>query len=147
MSETEPNLRMLRLEWLTAQVLLALGVVVGIAGFFAPVSFKAGPSSAVSSPGNTSVPASRAEIAAAFCNSAVGKARNFGVVPSDTRPSGVPDKTDVVGRYVCAAEDASNKFTVSVDLLCRDVGTERCFSLFNVTQSDGTVLYQRQDQQ
>jgi hypothetical protein len=147
MSEAAPNLRMLRLEWLTAQALLALGVVIGIAGFFAPVSFRTGPASSVSPPGSTGAPASRAEIAAQFCSTAVTKARDFGVVPGDTRSSSVPDKTDVVGRYVCTAENGSNKFTVSVDLLCRDVGDGRCFSLFSVSQSDGTVLYQRQDQQ
>jgi hypothetical protein len=145
MSQAEHNLRMLRLEWLTAQVLLALGVIIGIAGFFAPVSFKAGPGSIPSIPGAASAPSSQAAAAQQFCSTAVARARDFGVVPGDTRPSGVPDKTDVRGRYVCAAETSSSKFTVSVDLLCRDVGTESCFSLFNVTQSDGTVLYQRQD--
>jgi hypothetical protein len=147
MSEAEPNLRMLRLEWLTAQVLLALGVIIGIAGFFAPVSFKAGPGSTSSTPGAASAPSPQAAAGEQFCSTAVARARDYGVVPGDTRPAGMPDKTDVTGRYVCAAENASGRFTVSVDLLCRDIGTERCFSLFNVTQSDGTVLYQRQDQQ
>jgi hypothetical protein len=145
MSEAEPNLRMLRLEWLTAQVLLALGVVIGIAGFFIPVPFKAGPSSTVSEP--ASVAPSKTGAGEQFCSSAVATARDFGVVPSDTRPTGMPDKTDVRGRYVCAAQNGSASFTVSIDLVCRDLGAERCFSLFNVTQSDGTVLYQRQDQQ
>lgn len=147
MSEGEPGLRLLRLEWLTAQVLLALGVVIGIAGFFLPVSFRAGPSSTVSEPGAASAPPARAAAGEQFCSSAVATARDFGIVPGDTRSSGMPDKTDVRGRYVCAADSGSSKFTVSVDLICRDLDTERCFSLFNVTQSDGTVLYQRQDQQ
>jgi hypothetical protein len=138
---------MLRLEWLTAQALLALGVVVAIAGLFAPWSFRAGPSSTVSVPGAASAPSSKAALGAQFCSSAVATARDFGVVPNDTRPAGMPDKTDIRGRYVCAAQGASGSFTVSVDLVCRDLGAERCFSLFNVTQSDGTVLYQRQDQQ
>jgi hypothetical protein len=145
MSEAEHNLRMLRLEWLTAQVLLALGVVIGIAGFFLPVSFRAGPSSTVSEPGTASVGPSKTAAGDQFCSSAVATARDFGVVPSDTRPAGMPDKTDVRGRYVCAAANGSGSFTVSIDLVCRDLGAERCFSLFNVTQSDGTVLYQRQD--
>src|SRR5215472_6314342 len=147
MNEAEPNLRILRLEWLTAQALLAVGVVVGIAGFFVPVSYKAGPSSSASAPGAASAPSAQASAGTQFCSTAVARARDFGVVPGDTRPSGMPDKTDVTGRYVCAAEAGNGKFTVSVDLMCRDLGTERCFSLFSVTQSDGTVLYQRQDQQ
>ena len=100
MSEPEPSLRMLRLEWLTAQALLALGVVIGIAGFFVPVSFKAGPSSAVSVPGATGAPSSKSTQAEQFCGTAVATARDFGVVPGDTHPSSTPDKTDVQGRYV-----------------------------------------------
>lgn len=146
MSDANPSLRMLRLEWLTAQILLALGIVIGIAGFFAPFSYRAGPSPTASGPASPA--GSSAQSAAAqFCSTAIARARDYGIVPGDTRPSGVPDKTDVTGRYVCAAENGTGKFTVSVDLLCRDLATERCFSLFNVTQSDGTVLYQRQDQQ
>ena len=31
-----------------------------------------------------------------------------------------------------------------VDLICRNLKDPRCTSLYNVSQTDGTVLYQRQ---
>jgi hypothetical protein len=31
-----------------------------------------------------------------------------------------------------------------VDLVCRDLKNPRCTSLYNVMQTDGTVIYQRQ---
>jgi hypothetical protein len=45
---------------------------------------------------------------------------------------------------VCAAATSAAKYLMAVDLLCRDLHSARCISLYNVMQPDGTVLYQRQ---
>jgi len=147
---SEPNLRLLRLEWLTAQILLLVGVIIGVGGLYLPASYKIAGAPRISGAAQSAGGAATAQAAQArqFCSTAVATAKEFGIVPSATHSSdAAPAKTDVQGRYVCAAENGSAAFTVSVDLICRDVGAARCFSLFNVAQSDGTVLYQRQDEQ
>jgi hypothetical protein len=65
-------------------------------------------------------------------------------VPTAASPDGTPQRTDVQGRYVCVAKNGQAQFTISVDLLCRDLADQHCFNLFNVTQADGSVLFQRQ---
>ncbi|MGH6876215.1 MAG: hypothetical protein ACREHV_02425 [Rhizomicrobium sp.] len=82
---------------------------------------------------------------AQVCTTALATAKNFGIVPQYGRlvtarlaPTGVP------GRYTCLAATSAAKYVMEVDLLCNDYRNVRCASLYNVAQSDGTVLYQRQ---
>jgi hypothetical protein len=82
---------------------------------------------------------------AQICTMALTNAKNFGIVPQYGQlatPKLAP--TDVQGRYLCLAATKVAKYVLAVDLLCRDLKNARCTSLYNVTQADGTVLYQRQ---
>lgn len=134
-TEAEKDASGLAHEWLAARILLGLGLIVGIAGFFVSLPLR------ISQPGATSEepPAARQ-----FCETAVATATAYGIVPPSTRPSGAPQKTDMRGRYACEASSGDVTYTVSVELLCTELGDQRCFNLFNVTKSDGSVLYQRQ---
>jgi hypothetical protein len=82
---------------------------------------------------------------AEICTLTLNNAKNFGIVPqygelATTRLA----LTKVQGRYICIAHTKVAKYLMVVDLECRDLGSPRCVSLYNVLQADGTVLYQRQ---
>jgi hypothetical protein len=82
---------------------------------------------------------------AAVCGMALSNAKNFGIVPQygqlgTTRLA----QTNVQGRYACLAVTHAAKYVLVVDLVCRNLKDPRCVSLYNVSQTDGTVLYQRQ---
>ncbi len=80
-----------------------------------------------------------------ICSMALNTAKNFGIVPQYGQLATARlAATDVQGRYVCLAATNAAKYVLAVDLLCRDLKSPRCISLYNVSQSDGTVLYQRQ---
>jgi len=53
-------------------------------------------------------------------------------------------QTNVQGRYVCLASTHAAKYVLIVDILCRNLKESRCVSLYNISQTDGAVLYQRQ---
>ena len=155
MSEPEPDFGALKLEWVVARVVLVLALLGSVAGFFwlglkpTPVATRAAMSASPAAPGGTGATASQASSTPStqgqqFCSSTVSLAQSFGVVPAGAKPASDPQKTDVTGRYVCLAGGPRTQYTISVDLICRDLSDEHCFDLFNVTGSDGTVLYQRQ---
>lgn len=82
---------------------------------------------------------------AQICAMGLNTAKNFGIVPqygqlTTTRLA----RTDVQGRYVCIAGTSAAKYLLAVDLVCHDLKNPRCISLYNVSQPDGTVLFQRQ---
>ena len=82
---------------------------------------------------------------AQVCTTALATAKDFGIVPQYGQLMNTQlAPTDVAGRYVCLAATSAAKYILAVDLLCRDFRNVRCASLYNVAQSDGTVLYQRQ---
>lgn len=82
---------------------------------------------------------------AQVCTTALVNAKNFGIVPQYGRlGSAKLAQTNVQGRYACLASTHAAKYVLIVDLLCRNLKDSRCVSLYNVSQTDGTVLYQRQ---
>jgi hypothetical protein len=150
MSEPEPDLRALRLEWIVARSVFALGIIVSAAVFVwldlnrPPVLVPVGSDDAGSAASDIAAQAGAASQGRQFCASTVAVAQAFGVVPSAASPDGTPQRTDVQGRYVCVARNGQAQFTISVDLVCRDLADQHCFNLFTVTQGDGSVLFQRQ---
>jgi hypothetical protein len=149
----EPDLRALRLEWLVARAVFALGIVLSAAVFLwltlnrPPVLAPAGSDDVGSAASDSGAQAGSSDAASQgrqFCASTVAVAQAFGVVPAAASPDGMPQKTDVEGRYVCVAKNGPAQFTISVDLVCRDLADQHCFNLFTVTQGDGSVLFQRQ---
>jgi hypothetical protein len=147
MSVSGDQQRLARREWIAARILLALGFIVIVAGFFAPVSFHspATQGSAPASPSAESAPAlTSSSPGAVFCSTAVGIADSYGTIPGTARATGVARKTDVQGRYACEASNGTDTFTVTVELECPNIRDQACFSLYTVKAADGTALYQRQ---
>ena len=82
---------------------------------------------------------------AAVCTQTLNSAKNFGIVPQyGELASPRLAATDLPGRYICVAQTKVAKYLMAVDLQCRNLNSPRCVSLYNVSQADGTVLYQRQ---
>ena len=82
---------------------------------------------------------------AQVCTTALTTAKNFGIVPQYGQlASARLAQTNMQGRYACVAATHAAKYVLVVDLLCRNLKDTRCVSLYNVSQTDGTVLYQRQ---
>ena len=82
---------------------------------------------------------------AQVCTTALTNSKNFGIVPQYGQlASAKLAQTNVQGRYACLATTHAAKYVLVVDLLCRNLKDSRCVSLYNVSQADGTVLYQRQ---
>jgi hypothetical protein len=144
----DQDLRWLKREWLAACLAVGLGLAGSIGAFalldLKPVARGAESASSQNPPADrTAAPPAAAETPAQqFCSTTVSIAQDFGIVSQGARAASGPQKTDVKGRYVCVAD--GGKYTISVDLLCRDLSDEHCFDIYSVTQSDGTVLFQRQ---
>jgi hypothetical protein len=81
---------------------------------------------------------------ARFCRTVLASAKAFGVVPGAGRlfdPD--PRQTDQQGRYICDAQAGAAKYSIAADVVCPDIGKDRCVSIYNIAQDDGAVLYQR----
>ena len=82
---------------------------------------------------------------AQVCTAALATAKNFGIVPQYGKLATAQlEQTNVQGRYACLARTPASKYVLVVDLVCRNFKEARCISLYNVSQTDGTILYQRQ---
>jgi hypothetical protein len=82
---------------------------------------------------------------AQVCTTALTGAKNFGIVPQYGQlASAKVAQTNVQGRYACLAATHAAKYVMVVDLVCRNLKDPHCVSLYNVSQTNGTVLYQRQ---
>lgn len=80
------------------------------------------------------------------CTTALANAKNFGVLPGNGRLTDPdPRQTDQNNRYICDAATDNAKYSIAVDIVCAQTGEERCVSIYNVAQDDGSVLYQRQN--
>jgi hypothetical protein len=148
MSETGSGIAELNREWLAARIVFVVGFViaVGFAVFWSMtrnVGMTAmGGEQAVAASGQAAAPTSEGMMA---CRASVILAENFGVVPNTLKFSGGPNKTDTVGRYTCLADDkAGTRYSVTFDLVCRQLNDARCVLLYQASKPDGTVLYQRQ---
>jgi hypothetical protein len=147
-------------EWLAARVVVAVGFVVAIA-FAVWWSYGLRPGMAGADNGSAASPemsASQDQMDQAIaggqtskegfmmCRLTIGTAQAFGVVPGALKYTSGPAKTDVRGRYVCAADDkVGAHYAMTVDLVCANLQTPQCVNLVNVQKSDGTVLFHRAD--
>ena len=124
-------------EWLTARIVFVLGFGIPIAAIVTVMLLR---------PAVETTGGSREVAGQEFCQATVSVAQSFGIVPNFAKATGQPQTTDVRGRYVCTAASDTSKYMVAVDLICRNLQDSRCYNLFSVTQGDGTVIYQRQNQ-
>ncbi len=155
MNEQEAEMAALGREWLAARVVLIVGfaIAIGIGGYKAYAWRSAIVHARAEASGQISEDIGASESAdgggdagAQVCHQALAVAQAFGVLPEDAALTDNGLKpTGVTGRYACAAATKSAKFTIAVDLVCRNLQDQRCVSLYNVTQNGGAVLFQRQD--
>ena len=141
-----PAVPALKREWLLARIIVIGGFVIAIAsavyfGYVVPRIIQPRElKTALVNRVNTLLSAE-----SQICNMALNSARNFGIVPQYGRlASQKLALTPMQGRYVCLARTSTVNYVLAVDLLCKNLKDPRCTSLYNVTQTDGTLLYQRQ---
>jgi hypothetical protein len=150
MSEQNPNMRQLQIEWYAALATVVGGFAIAIA-VAAYISFTNKPATQTAAAPQSRAEMQKAQVAALekagaeICGLELANAQMFGVVPNFGRLlTAMPRATDVRGRYVCVAGTDAAKYVLAGDLVCRNLKDSRCVSLFSVSQPDGTVLYQRQ---
>jgi hypothetical protein len=158
MDDFEAHRRGTEREWLAARIVIGGGFVIAIAvaAFFAlrpapqavPVEQQA---SAPTQQEQTAAPQSQsqsdAKAAMMVCAMELVNAKNIGIIPPDGQlTSLMPKDTGVQGRYSCSAATSAAKYKIAADLVCRNVQNARCIFLYNIETADGTVLYQRQQQ-
>ena len=143
---TVPNNRALKHEWLAVRIIVIGGFAVAliaaiVIGVVIPQYVAPRVQRAILAKQVVSLLTTEAQI----CTVALGSAKNFGIVPQYGQlASARLEQTNVQGRYACLAATHSTKYVLIVDLVCRNFKDPRCASLYNVSQTDGTVLYQRQ---
>jgi predicted negative regulator of RcsB-dependent stress response len=153
MSEEQHDISALSREWAAARIVIIVGFVLaaGAGGYYAWEA-------------RQSVTAQRQELLAGIkaeqaqqnaqeasdaageqlCKTALGNAQNFGIIPPYGQLTAYePKKSDVKGRYVCAAATSESKYLIAADLVCNNLKNTQCVSLFSITEAGGTVLYQR----
>jgi hypothetical protein len=142
---TQPN-RALAREWLAVRVIVLGGFLVAIAAaiWFGIIVPKVIAPRQLRETLTTQIRTLLTE-EAQVCTTAIASAKNFGIVPQYGQlASAKVAQTGVQGRYACLAATHVAKYVMVVDLICRNLKDMRCVSLYNVSQTDGTVLYQRQ---
>lgn len=161
MSNHESDFAALKREWLVARIFVLGGFALAIGiGVYAGMVWRSNVLHARQQAAAAIAQQQAAEMAAEMaaekaaeantnagaqlCKAMLASAQSFGIVPSFARLSSPdPEKTQVTGRYLCAAETDSSKFTLAADLVCRDLKNPQCVSLYTVAQNGGAVLYQR----
>jgi hypothetical protein len=86
------------------------------------------------------------EVAAApgVCQAVLTRVQDYGITDAKaTLASTEPTSTDTKGRFVCNAQDEGVTYTITVDVLCEDVKSEKCLSLYHISNSAGATLFQR----
>lgn len=78
----------------------------------------------------------------AICKVAVQRARDYGTIPTNATQDGSAKRTDVADRKSCEASADGEKYTVTVDLKCKDLKNHDCLPIYSVERSDGLSLYQ-----
>jgi hypothetical protein len=145
-SDTTGKERALKFEWLAARVIVIGGFVVALAaaiyfGVIVPRIIEPREMHAALVTRVKTLLTAESQI----CNMALNSAKIFGIVPQYGRL--ISQKlalTQMQGRYLCVAATSAAKYVLAVDLVCKQLKDPRCTSLYNVSQSDGTILYQRQ---
>ena len=139
MTESGPNMRGLRREWLAARIFAAVGGLVLVAVF---VLLVLSPPITEVSPQDQAI--ERRQLALALCNAGLASAQGFALVPAYTRlASDVVQMGTVTGRYTCYARTYAAKYQITFDLMCKDLNDPKCVNLFSVTQDGSGAIYQR----
>jgi len=153
MSDQQHDLKAISREWAAARVIFIIGFILalGAGGYYAWQARQSVVSQrqqtlaevkAVQAQENQAEEADQA--GQQLCRTALASAKNFGIIPPYGQLAAYePKKSDVTGRYVCAAATGETKYVIAADLVCRDFKNAKCVILFSITDAEGAVLYQR----
>ena len=155
MSEQNTDIPALKREWLAARIVVIGGFLIAIAaGVYAGLVWRGqivhardvAAAAFAQEEAASATEEANIKAAAQFCVAALTNAKKAGIVPRFGQlTSAEPQRTKVTGRYLCSAATPSSKFMVTADLICRDLKSAKCVSLYSVTQNGSIVLYRRQD--
>ena len=142
--QLEPETRRaLDWEWRVALLTVVAGFAVAIAVTLF-IHFRT-PSPQAIEAANRQQAVAVTQAARMVCVQALAAAKNFGIVPNyASLAAALPSATQIRGRYLCSGATTVARYTMAVDLFCRELKNPRCVNLFSVTQQDGTILYKRQ---
>ncbi|HEY4124611.1 MAG TPA: hypothetical protein VGM36_08365 [Rhizomicrobium sp.] len=148
MDMEQSDIRALKREWTIglAVVICGFAIAIAVAAF---LTFGHKPRAAVPDETQIAEPAPPRETDVSdskqVCLTALANAKNVGVLPDAGRLTDqIPRPTDQEGRYVCDAQTAKAKYSLAVDIVCKQIAKAQCVSLYSISQDDGSVLYQRQ---
>ncbi len=156
MVEQDPQGAMQR-QWRMMLIALIAVVVIGlgVAGYFIFVQSAPPPPPPAPPPPKQEAakPLSKAEkeamlkqAAELMCKAALAGVKDHALLPDFTKLSQpMPLQTTKPGRYVCVMQTEVAHYLVAVDLVCPQIDSEQCVSLYAVTADDKSVLYLRHD--
>lgn len=108
-------------------------IAVGVGGYFLGTRHPDAPKTAEQAAADRGV-----------CEATLDRVRNFGILlPTAKLASDDATKTDTDKRVTCSATSDGTSYTIAVDVLCDNMGDEKCLQLFKVTDSTGKTLFQR----
>ncbi len=140
-------------EWLAARIVVIGGFAVTIAvGIYAAVSWhaqlqqaKARAATAIAQQQQADkVQQANLEAAQTFCKELLAQTQNLGLVPNFSKLTNpLPRNTKQTGRYSCEASTGASTYELTADLVCRNLKSTDCVSLYQVALKGGAVLFQR----
>lgn len=78
------------------------------------------------------------------CRAILDRVRDYGVVPFNSSLSGDPEgKQTDSGKIECMAESGDKNFSLIATVSCDDFADQKCLDIYRVSQSDGSILYQK----
>ncbi len=154
MVEQDPQGAMQRQWRMMLIALIAVAVIgLGVAGYFIFVRSAPPPPAPPPPKQEAAKPLSKAEkeamlkqAAELMCKAALAGVKDHALLPDFTKLSQpMPLQTTKPGRYVCVMQTEVAHYLVAVDLVCPQIDSEQCVSLYAVTADDKSVLYLRHD--
>lgn len=79
-----------------------------------------------------------------ICQATLARVQDYGITDAKSQlTSNKPTSTDTKNRVVCTAKDGGMTYTITVDVLCKDMSDSKCLKLYHISDSAGTTIYQR----
>jgi hypothetical protein len=155
MRDDKTDLSALKREWLAARIAVIGGfaIMIGI-GIYVAVSYRAelqhakaqAAAAIAKQQQDEKLQQTNLEAERAFCRALLAQTQNIGLVPNFAKLTDpLPKSTKQTGRYTCEASTGASTYELTADLICRDLKKTDCLSLYQVSQKNGAVLFQRHD--
>lgn len=153
MHDDDADISAIKREWLAARIVVIGGFAITIAfGAYAGLTWRAqlqhARTQAAIAKDQQASKEQQANLSAerAFCRALLSQTQKLGLVPNFaelTKP--VPTATKKTGRYTCEASTGATNYAMTADLMCRNLKSATCVSLYEVALDGKTILFQRHD--